>query len=130
MKTQVRVLGIDDSPFSFSDKRVQVVGALVRIPNYLEGVTMTEIEVDGSDSIALESKFDDWQRRWRLIEKVETQRIETEHNPIHISHIGISIEDLRTVIKNSTVRGALPEPLRVAHLIASAIKTGESYGRA
>ncbi|HHH78030.1 MAG TPA: DUF99 family protein, partial [Thermoplasmatales archaeon] len=39
---------------------------------------------------------------------------------------GISFEDAEDAIKYSIVRGAVPEPLRVAHLIASGMKTGES----
>ena len=50
MKNQIRVLGIDDSPFGFKDRKALVVGALVRVPNYLEGVMKTEVEVDGIDS--------------------------------------------------------------------------------
>ena len=50
MKPQVRILGIDDSPFRFGDKESLVVGALVRAPNYLEAVMRTQVEVDGDDS--------------------------------------------------------------------------------
>ena len=50
MKPHVRVLGIDDSPFKFGDEKALVVGALVRIPNYLESVMKTEVTVDGTDS--------------------------------------------------------------------------------
>jgi len=190
MKPHIRILGIDDAPFSFGDKEVLVVGAVVRLPNYLDGVMRTTIEVDGSDSTsklstmlnnsrfkdqielimldgialggfnvvdlekvvdetgipictitrdepdmdsireALENKFGDWKLRWSLIEKIELVKIKTEHKPIYVSHAGITLEDLKPFIKKSTVRGALPEPIRIAHLIASAMKTGESYGRA
>ncbi|RLF35484.1 MAG: hypothetical protein DRM99_04525, partial [Thermoplasmata archaeon] len=34
------------------------------------------------------------------------------------------------IIKLSTIRGVIPEPIRVAHLIASGITRGESYGKA
>jgi len=40
------------------------------------------------------------------------------------------MSELREVIDLSTVRGALPEPLRIAHLIATALAKGESHGRA
>ncbi|HEX9907075.1 MAG TPA: DUF99 family protein, partial [Thermoplasmata archaeon] len=52
MKQQVRILGIDDSPFKFKDERALVVGALVRVPNYLEGVLTTDVRVDGDDATA------------------------------------------------------------------------------
>ena len=39
-------------------------------------------------------------------------------------------EELAEMLRASTVQGALPEALRVAHLIATAIVRGESRGRA
>ncbi|MEE8232829.1 MAG: DUF99 family protein, partial [Thermoplasmata archaeon] len=50
MKEQVRVLGLDDGPFSFGDPTVVVVGVVVRLPSYVEGVLVTEVEVDGTDA--------------------------------------------------------------------------------
>lgn len=46
--------------------------------------------------------------------------------PLYIKCWGMRFEEAKEVIKLSIVRGAIPEPLRVAHLIASGIKTGES----
>jgi endonuclease V-like protein UPF0215 family len=56
--------------------------------------------------------------------------IKTKHNPIYVKCTGISIEEAKEIIKISTIRGVLPEPLRVAHIIASGIIRGESYGKA
>ena len=50
MKTQVRVLGIDDAPFSFSDGKVPIVGVVVRLPGYVEGVMISQVAVDGDDA--------------------------------------------------------------------------------
>ena len=50
MKQQIRMLGIDDSPFRFGGGKALVVGAVVRAPNYLEGVMRTEVTIDGTDS--------------------------------------------------------------------------------
>jgi endonuclease V-like protein UPF0215 family len=41
MKNQIRILGIDD------DAKAAVVGVVMRLPNYVEGVMVTEVEVDG-----------------------------------------------------------------------------------
>jgi endonuclease V-like protein UPF0215 family len=65
-----------------------------------------------------------------LIKDIELIEVETEHNPLFVSQVGMEIEELKGIIRKSTVIGALPEPIRIAHLIASAMKTGESYGRA
>lgn len=50
MKRQIRILGIDDSPFRFDERKALVVGVLVRIPNYLESVMKAEVTIDGSDA--------------------------------------------------------------------------------
>ena len=50
VKQQVRVLGIDDAPFSFGDRKVPIVGVVVRLPAYVEGVMMSEVTVDGDDA--------------------------------------------------------------------------------
>src|SRR4030066_24280 len=50
MKPHVRIRGIGDSIFQFKDQHALVVGALVRIPSYLESVMRTEITVDGTDA--------------------------------------------------------------------------------
>ena len=41
-----------------------------------------------------------------------------------------TLDELKKIIDQSTVRGAIPEVLRVAHLIAAGVVTGESRGRA
>jgi len=51
MKTQVRVLGIDDSPFEFSkSRRTWLVGVIFRGNLWMEGVLVDRIQVDGIDS--------------------------------------------------------------------------------
>jgi endonuclease V-like protein UPF0215 family len=189
MKRQIRILGIDDSPFKFRDKKAVVVGAVVRVPNYLEGVMKTEVTVDGTDSTkmliqmvsrsryrdqikvimldgialagfnvidleelhaslgmpvltmtrdrpdmkrmkaALMKHFDDWSERYGLITKLELREIQTEHNPIFGCGLGLDWREFVSLVGLSTVRGVVPEPLRMAHLISTAIVSGESYGR-
>jgi len=189
MKAQIRVLGIDDSPFKFGDEQAIVVGALVRAPNYLEGVMKTEVTVDGADSTerlvelvsksryrdqvkavmldgialagfnvvdiqslfdelripiitvtrdrpdlekmksALKGHFEDWQRRYALISGLDLRPMTTEHKPVYACALGIPWSEAVELVRTTTVRGVVPEPVRMAHLIASALVRGESYGR-
>jgi len=70
-------------------------------------------------------------KRWSLIEKLPpVSETELKEGKIYFQHIGLSREDAVKIIKLSTLRGRIPEPVRVAHLIASGIVTGESHGRA
>jgi endonuclease V-like protein UPF0215 family len=189
MKQQIRILGIDDSPFKFGGGKALVVGALVRIPNYLEGVMKSEVTVDGTDSTetiirmvsgsrfrdqiklimidgialagfnvidlkrvyssldipvltvtrdkpdfdkmkaALMKYFEDWNERYSLITKFMLKEIHTEYKPLYACGIGMDWAEFEELVRKSTVRGVVPEPIRMAHLIASAIVRGESYGR-
>ncbi|MEF8878794.1 MAG: DUF99 family protein [Candidatus Thermoplasmatota archaeon] len=190
MKKQIRLLGIDDSPFTFSDKYSNVVGAIMRGGEYLECVLKSQVMIDGEDATAvvkemvvntrhreqlkallldgialggfnavdiheiyetidlpvitvtrdkpdfekmktaLKKNFKDWKKRWKLLDRGSLYKVETKHNPIYIKTSGISLEEAKEIIKISTIRGVIPEPIRVAHLIASGIARGESYGKA
>jgi endonuclease V-like protein UPF0215 family len=47
-----------------------------------------------------------------------------------VQRAGLSIEDARALVADTTLHGNVPEPLRMAHLIAGGITTGRSRGRA
>jgi endonuclease V-like protein UPF0215 family len=190
MKNEIRLLGIDDSPFSFLDEFSIIVGVIMRGGNYIEGVLCRKIRVDGCDATdlcidmiiktrhkqqlrllllngitfsgfnvidiekifletnlpvltitrdkpdfnkikkALIQNFSDWDKRFNLIEKGKLDKIKTNFNPIYIKRVGINLREAKEIIKLSTIRGVIPEPLRIAHLIASGIIRGESYGKA
>ncbi len=78
---------------------------------------------------ALKSHFDDWERRVNLISSYEIKRIKNGDYKIYIQHEGIIMEDAEKIIREFTIRGAIPEPLRVAHLLASSLHFGESKGK-
>ena len=190
MKKDFRVLGIDDSPFTFSDKHSRIIGVVMRCSGYIEGILSNHVLIDGTDAtekcieliqktrhkkqikalildgvslggfnvvdinklylstglpiititrdkpdfekikIALRENFSDWENRWNIISKGKIYKIITEHNPIYIKFVGLILDEAKEIIKNSTIRGVIPEPIRVAHLIASGVTRGESYGKA
>lgn len=78
----------------------------------------------------LRRKFKDWERRLEIIRRKELVRVETPHKPLYATMAGLPPGELREAIHRCTVRGALPEPVRIAHLIATAIVKGESKGNA
>ncbi len=187
MKKEIRILGVDDMPFSFKDKKVDIVGVVMRGGIYLEGVLKTTIEVDGIDAtekliklinsskhkkqlklimidgvalggfnvvdieeihkktglpaITITRKKPNmekirealmhskkWEKKWKIISKGEIEEIKLRY-PLYVKYIGLKREEVIDVIKLSIIRGAIPEPIRVAHLIATGIKKGESRGR-
>ena len=190
MKSQFRILGIDDGAFSFEDKKTIVIGVVLRANGYIEGIIRNEIEIDGGEATdlvinmiestrhkkqikvvmidgaalggfnivdiekvyaateipvltitrdppnfdaiktALKAHFSDWEKRYNLLIKGELHTIETSYNPIFLKCEGIPIEKAKEIITLSTIRGVIPEPIRIAHLIASGVSRGESYGKA
>ena len=51
LKKEIRVIGIDDSPFKKSQKdEVLVVGSIFRGGLFLDGILSTKIKIDGDDS--------------------------------------------------------------------------------
>ena len=53
MKKQIRLIGIDDSPFRFTDKYGMVIGAIMRGGSYLEGILRRNIAIDGTDATSV-----------------------------------------------------------------------------
>ncbi len=197
IKPQIRILGIDDCPFSRSNRQVQIIGTVFRAGEYMDGLLSTKISVDGEDStekiiqmikksrtsgqlrlimldgIALGGfNVVDINRLWKetklpvivvirqmpdftaiksalkkvkgrkeklaLIEKagrvkqysVDHKELGYKGRKIYFQPAGIDEQEARKVLKLTIQHGLIPEPLRVAHLIASGIKFGESRGRA
>jgi len=187
MKKEIRVLGIDDSPFDkFKDKKVLVVGTIYRGGEFMDGLISTYAEVDGLDATekivemikktkhrpqlqiiilkgvavggfnviniqklykktgmpvivvmkdrpnfediekALEN-FKDGRARMELIKKAGAIK---KFGSLYVQHAGISGREVSELLKITCTHGKIPEPIRVAHLIASGVVLGESRGRA
>jgi hypothetical protein len=61
----------------------------------------------------------------------EPSRVETKPGKfIHIQCYGIGFSDAAEIVRLSSTRSMIPEPLRVAHLIATGVALGESRGGA
>jgi endonuclease V-like protein UPF0215 family len=56
--------------------------------------------------------------------------LRTEGPRLWVQRAGLTIEEARRIVKATTLHGNVPEPLRLAHLIAGGITTGRSRGRA
>jgi endonuclease V-like protein UPF0215 family len=66
-------------------------------------------------------------RKWRLIEQAGPME---PVRGVYVQRAGLSIAEARDLLAATTLHGKLPEPLRLAHLIAGGIVTGKSRGRA
>lgn len=66
-------------------------------------------------------------RKWRLIERLGAPE---PLEGVFVQRVGLSLDYARRLLVSSRLHGSLPEPLRVAHLVAGALVTGKSRGRA
>ncbi len=62
----------------------------------------------------------DADRRWRLLRAHPLFRVPTGGAPILAAAVGCRRVDAAALVRKTTVRGFWPEPLRLAHLVASA----------
>lgn len=75
----------------------------------------------------------DWRERWKVVKgsgKIYPVRTKRRAAPIYMQFVGMKRTDADQVIKLASTRSLIPEPLRVAHLIATAMVRDESHGRA
>lgn len=67
------------------------------------------------------------ERKWELVERAGPL---DKIGAMWVQRIGLERRDAEAMLKATTLHGNLPEPLRLAHLIAGGVTTGESRGRA
>ena len=180
MKSEARVIGFDDSPFTRPDGRVPVVGVHMRGGAYVEGFLATDVERDGNDAtnrvarcvaesglrgvkaILLDGasfagfnvvdldglheetripclaftkgvpdlasmrralqNVPDPEAKWALLARRRTETIPTATTPLTISYAGMDRAQAVELLALTTVRGLVPEPLRLAHLAAAVMR--------
>jgi uncharacterized protein len=66
------------------------------------------------------------ERKWRLIERAGPMEV---LGGLFVQRAGIDPESAADVLRQHARHGALPEPLRTAHLIAGGVINGQSLGR-
>ena len=63
--------------------------------------------------------------KWKIIKNNSDfmeYKVKNHEHPIYFSHIGIKEDDVRFIIRFSIKTGRIPEPIRIAHIIASSFK--------
>jgi hypothetical protein len=68
-----------------------------------------------------------WRRKWRLIEEAGPME---PLRGLWVQRVGLGKPAAEHLMAATTLHGKLPEPLRLAHLIAGGVTTGVSRGRA
>ncbi|MBI1968582.1 DUF99 family protein [Candidatus Woesearchaeota archaeon] len=77
MKKEIRVLGLDDAPFEFSDKECFIIGTLFRGGSSMDGVLSTRVAVDGEDATT------------KIIEAVNKSKFKTQLQAMFLDGIAV-----------------------------------------
>lgn len=127
---QVRLLMLDGVTYAgFNTVDVRMLHEMTGLPVI---VVMRAHPDFGSIRAAL-SHLDRADDRWGMIQEAGKIRAVTTRepdNPVFIQYIGICSEEAGEIVRMTSTRSNIPEPLRVAHLIAGGIVLGESSGKA
>ncbi len=182
-KPEIRILGVDDGPFTKTQKQTLLICTVFRGGLWLDGLLATKITVDGLDATqklievvnksshkeqlrvimldgitfagfnvmdveeiyentdlpvivvmrnkpnfekirkALFKNFEDAEIRWRIIRRAgEVYKVAVRPAKyIYIQIKGICLEDAINITRLSATRSLIPEPIRVAHIIARGV---------
>jgi len=74
---------------------------------------------------ALIKHFPDWRTRWEIIKRtlkasrgIHQVKIKINEKPVYIEVIGIDVEEATKILKDNTIWGRTPEPIRIIEIIA------------
>ncbi|MHC1601318.1 MAG: endonuclease dU [Candidatus Nezhaarchaeales archaeon] len=76
---------------------------------------------------ALKKHFEDWKQRYEVFERlaevspIYEAKLNPKENPTYIEVVGLEFQKALEILRRITVRGRIPEPVRIASRIAKAL---------
>jgi len=76
----------------------------------------------------------DWEKKWEKLRKadgvvpIEGAGPEGSKSTVYVQHRGISLDKVEELVKLTSTYSSIPEPLRISHMVGTAISRGESTG--
>lgn len=127
-KEQLRVIMLDGITFAgFNTVDIKKINEETDLPV----IVVTRKNTDFGKFREAMEKLPNFEERWSCVEKAgELKEFPVKGEKIYFQHAGIGEDKARRVLKTSISRSLIPEPIRISHLIASAIQKGESVARA
>jgi hypothetical protein len=118
---QVRIVMLNGVTFAgFNVVDIKELFERTRLPV----IAVTREKPDFEDIRKALTHLPDGERRWRIIEDARgliRVRSRKGESPIFMQVAGIAEEDAEKVVREVSTRSNVPEPLRVAHIIASGL---------
>ena len=125
---QIRVIMLDGVTYGgFNVVDIKELHERTRLP----AIVVMRAEPDMARIGRALQNLPDFDSRWHAIQNAgKIHEIDVHGNLLYIQCAGIEITDAAKILRLGTTHSHIPEPLRVAHLIATGIVCGESRGRA
>jgi endonuclease V-like protein UPF0215 family len=125
--SQIRVIMLDGVTYAgfnpvdiiklFNETKIPVIVFMRSCPDF--------------ESIRLALKnLSESEERWEIIRRAGKIHKIIQENPVYIQFCGIDKESAVEIVRITSTHSNIPEPLRVAHLIATGVVLGESAGKA
>ena len=124
--TQIRVIMLDGVTYAgFNPVDITCIFKETGLPVLVFMRSLPDFE---KIKLALEH-LPDPEKRWEIIRRAGTIHKIEQKNPVYIQLCGIDKESAVEIIRLTLTHSNIPEPLRVAHLIATGVVLGESKGK-
>ena len=116
---QLRIIMLDGVTFAgFNIVDVRKLFGLTGLP--VLALTRKKANMDNIKRALM--RLERWEERLKRIQSAgEMFNIDVRKTELHMHVAGISREDAEKIVRVSCTQGNIPEPLRVAHIIASAL---------
>ncbi|MDP6155985.1 MAG: DUF99 family protein [Candidatus Thermoplasmatota archaeon] len=79
---------------------------------------------------ALSAHFEDWEERFAIISKGNIDELPVKRGKAYVKRAGLDIGRSKALLARFTVHGVIPEPLRMAHMVATILKKNICTGKA
>ena len=118
---QIRVIMLNGITFAgFNVVDIEKLSVLTG----LAVIAVTREKPDFDDIRKALKNLPEGEKRWRVIENAQRLicvRTRQDEEPVYMQIAGISREDAERIVKEASTRSNVPEPLRVAHIVASGL---------
>jgi len=129
-REQIRVIMLDGMTYAgFNPVDINYIWELTGIPVVVVMRTYPDLRKIGDALLHLPEP----KKRMDIILRagnITQVRTKPGYNPLYIQCAGIEAQHAAKIVRLTATRSNIPEPLRVAHLIATGIVLGESRGKA
>ena len=120
---QLRVIMLNGVTFAgFNVVDIKMLNAKTRLPV----IAVTREKPDLAEIHEALKNLPESEARWKAVlnaGEIYEVRTRSEREKVYMEVAGLDVDDARRIVRLTSTRSSIPEPLRVAHLVASGINS-------